>query len=178
MGVSGREIAIGILGFVVGSGAATQIGRAQDANSFNGTLSHVGIVVRDVDRAARVFGDVFDAEVPPPAVSPIIPFPSGVSDATTTVKITSFTKGNVRLELIQPLEDPSPWREFLERRGEGVHHLAFDMDNDYGTIVKWLQSKGGTWNLGTEEVNFAYVDMTPQLGMTLEVFGPGGPQLP
>ena len=177
MGVSGREIAIGVLGIVIGSSVATQIGRAQGTDSFNGTLSHVGIVVRDVDQAARIFGDVFDVEVPPPSESPIIPFPPGVSDETTTVKITSFTKGNVRLELIQPLGDPSPWREFLERRGEGVHHLAFDMD-DLSTTLNGLQSKGGTWNLGTEEVNFAYVDMTSQLGMTLEIFGPGGAQLP
>jgi catechol 2,3-dioxygenase-like lactoylglutathione lyase family enzyme len=177
MRMSRKEWAVGIAGFLFGSLVHTQLGGAQPGPSFDGTLSHVGIVVRDVDKAAKVFADVFSVEVPQTRMSPILPYPPSYGGATTAVKITSFIKGNVRLELIEPIEGSSPWRDFLEKRGEGIHHLAFDMGG-WNTAVKRLESKGGKWILGNETVNFAYVDMTPQLGFTLEVFGPGGARLP
>ena len=34
----------------------------------------------------------------------------------------------LQLELIQPNEEPSTWREFLDKHGEGVHHLAFNVN--------------------------------------------------
>jgi 4-hydroxyphenylpyruvate dioxygenase-like putative hemolysin len=47
--------------------------------------------------------------------------------------------GPVFLELLQPLEEPSFWRDFLETKGEGVQHLAFlvdDIDAEEARLVE------------------------------------------
>ena len=165
------------VGFFVGAVFSGQLVHSQISNEFDGTINHVAIVVRDVDQAARVFGDVFSADVPTPQIVTGLPFAAGYRDGTTGVKITTFSTGNVRLELIEPLDGPSPWKDFLDQRGEGIHHLAFDM-GDYNQTITMLQDKGGIWELGNETMNFGYVDMTKQLGFTLEVFGPGGARVP
>ena len=165
------------IGFLVGLIFSDQLVHSQNSNEFDGTIDHVGIVVRDVDQAARVFGDVFSAEVPTPNIVTGLPFAAGYRDGTTGVKIASFSTGNVRVELIEPIDGPSPWKDFLDQHGEGVHHLGFTM-GDYNRTIKRLQDKGGTWVLGNETMNFGYVDMTKQLGFTLEVFGPGGARVP
>ena len=37
--------------------------------------------------------------------------------------------GNMQIEIIQPDDKPNPWREFLEKRGEGIHHIGFQVEN-------------------------------------------------
>ena len=53
----------------------------------------------------------------------------------------------------------------------GVHHIAFSV-GEWAPMMKFLESKGGKWVQGIDEFNFGYVDMTPQLGFTIEVIGP------
>ena len=37
--------------------------------------------------------------------------------------------GNIELEIFEPDNKPSPWKEFLDAKGEGIHHLAFKVEN-------------------------------------------------
>ena len=80
-------------------------------------------------------------------------------------------KNNFRLELLEPVGGPSLWQEFLNEHGEGVHHLGFRVD-DVGAAVAFLEDKRGRWVLGGAGVDFGYVDMAPELGITIEVMGP------
>ena len=68
------------------------------------------------------------------------------------------------------MDGPSPWRDFLDDHGEGVHHLGFTVD-DVGKAVAFLEAKSGRWVMGDDKVDFGYVDMSPQLGVTIEVLG-------
>ncbi|MGQ9818850.1 MAG: methylmalonyl-CoA epimerase [Candidatus Kapaibacteriales bacterium] len=43
------------------------------------------------------------------------------------VKIASFKVGNVKIELTEPTSEDSPIHKFLEKRGEGIHHIAFEV---------------------------------------------------
>ncbi len=131
----------------------------------------MGIVVRDVETSAGVFGSVFGVEVPPPTVAPGIPVPPGRGGGTAQVKLTNLVKNNFRLELLEPVGGPSPWQEFLDEHGEGVHHLGFRVD-DVGAAVAFLEDKRGRWVLGGAGVDFGYVDMAPEPGITIEVMGP------
>ncbi|MGB9913840.1 MAG: methylmalonyl-CoA epimerase, partial [Candidatus Kapaibacteriota bacterium] len=45
------------------------------------------------------------------------------------VRIASFIIGDVLIELTAPTEEDSPISKFLEKRGEGIHHIAFEVDN-------------------------------------------------
>lgn len=48
--------------------------------------------------------------------------------ATEKVKVAVLMAGETRIELLQPSEPGSPVARFLEKRGPGVHHLAFEVD--------------------------------------------------
>ena len=49
--------------------------------------------------------------------------------------------GNLEFELIQPLSGKSIWREFLDKNGEGVHHVRFSVD-EAAPVTDYLKSKG------------------------------------
>ncbi len=58
------------------------------------------------------------------------------------VKVASFsTGGETRIELLEPTESESPVAKFIERRGEGVHHIALKVRN-IETVLEELKGKG------------------------------------
>jgi len=78
-----------------------------------GPAHHIGIAVRDLDAAVaryRAFGLTLDstAEVP-----------------SEGVRAAFLSSGGARIELLEPLRDDSAIARFLEKHGEGLHHLAF-----------------------------------------------------
>lgn len=81
-------------------------------------MDHVGIAVNDLDQALRFFEEIFD-----------IPMGEIVELPDQGVRATLLPVGQTRLELLQPLSGDSPVGRFLSTRGEGLHHLAFHVDN-------------------------------------------------
>ena len=84
-----------------------------------GRLNHVAIAVRDAEKAARIYGAVFGADI-----SAAVPLPAhGV--------ITVFvTLPNTKIEFIQPLGESSPIAKFLERNPDGgMHHVCYEVDD-------------------------------------------------
>ena len=82
-----------------------------------GRLNHVAIAVKDAEKAARIYGAAFGADI-----SAAVPLPEhGV--------ITVFvTLPNTKIEFIQPLGDASPIAKFLERNADGgIHHICYDV---------------------------------------------------
>ena len=166
-----ERLLIGIVSFALGSAIAMQAVQDQEAHPLDGAFTHLGVVVRDIETSARVFGDVFGVEVPPPSVARGLPVPPGRGGGAVQVKRTIFTKHNWTIELLEPVGGTGPWHEYLEEHGEGVHHLGFTVD-DVGAAVAFLESRRGRPVLGGQAVDFAYVDMAPELGFTVEVLGP------
>lgn len=81
-------------------------------------VDHVGIAVYDLEVALEFFRNIFGLESG--EVSELID--QGVKAALVEI-------GETRLELLEPLNMESPVGRFLERRGEGLHHLAFNVKN-------------------------------------------------
>ena len=82
-----------------------------------GRLNHVAIAVKDAEKAAKIYGAAFGADI-----SPAVPLPEhGV--------ITVFvTLPNTKIEFIQPLGETSPIAKFLERNADGgIHHICYDV---------------------------------------------------
>src|ERR1700684_827094 len=82
-----------------------------------GRLNHVAIAVRDAEKAAKIYGAAFGADI-----SAAVPLPEhGV--------ITVFvTLPNTKIEFIQPLGETSPIAKFLERNADGgIHHVCYDV---------------------------------------------------
>ena len=84
-----------------------------------GRLNHVAIAVKDAEKAAKIYGVGFNAEI-----SPAVPLPEhGV--------ITVFvTLPNTQIEFIQPLGRESPLATFLERTADGgIHHICYEVSD-------------------------------------------------
>ena len=82
-----------------------------------GRLNHVAIAVKDAEKAARIYGAAFGAEI-----SQAVPLPDhGV--------ITVFvTLPNTKIELLEPLGENSPINKFLEKSPDGgIHHVCYEV---------------------------------------------------
>ncbi len=104
-------------------------------------LTHVGIAVRSLDQTSRVFARLFSATPSTPEVV-----------ASDRVRVTTFRVGETSVELLEPASPGSTVAKFIERRGEGVHHLSFEVDDIVGEIAR-LKREG-----------FELVDDTPRPG--------------
>lgn len=85
-------------------------------------------------------------------------------------KLAFFQLGNIVIEFIEPVGGPSTWQEFLGTKGEGMHHLAFEvkgMDKQLASLkaigIPLIQC--GDYTGGC----YSYLDGAPQLGVILEL---------
>ena len=136
-------------------------------------ITQIGIIVRDIDAVSQVYADFLGVE------KPGWRWTDGYEKANTELygkasdaraKLAFFNMGQVQLELIEPDENPSTWREFLDKHGEGVHHIAFvikDMDGK----IRALEQNGmpliqrGDYDGG----RYAYIDTFKKLKVLTEL---------
>jgi len=79
--------------------------------------------------------------------------------------------GSVELELIEPLEGPSIYKEFLAKKGQGLHHLGFVVDDLDGALAAFRNMgidilMSGKWGDVSE---YYYMDTEPILGIIYEI---------
>ena len=86
-------------------------------------IDHVGVAVKDIDAALKLFQQVFGT--PPSEVEEL---------ADQGVRATLIHVGQTRLELLEPLSEESAVGRFIQRRGEGLHHLALNVDDIAGKL--------------------------------------------
>ena len=86
-------------------------------------IDHVGVAVKDIDAALKLFQQVFGT--PPAEVKEL---------ADQGVRATLIQVGQTRLELLAPLSEESAVGRFIQRRGEGLHHLALNIDDISGKL--------------------------------------------
>ncbi|MFW5420075.1 methylmalonyl-CoA epimerase [Nocardiopsis sp. CNT-189] len=83
-------------------------------------IDHIGIACRDLDSAVEFYRGAYGFEVAHEEVNE----EQGVREAMLRVSGTD-DGGASYLQLLEPIRDDSPVAKFLERNGEGVHHVAF-----------------------------------------------------
>jgi methylmalonyl-CoA/ethylmalonyl-CoA epimerase len=112
---------------------------------FSNRLVHIAVVVRDMDIAIKRLEAL--------GMGPFIPYPfDSLSplagkllfhgkplEGGGNVKIFTGKMGNVALELFETLEGVSPQKEFLESKGEGIHHIAFGVDDFNGELARFTE---------------------------------------
>ena len=82
------------------------------------SINHIGIAVRDLETSKALYQKIFNVEH----------FHEEVVEEQM-VAVASFTVGDVLLELTAPTSPESTIAKFLEKRGEGIHHIAFAADS-------------------------------------------------
>ena len=136
-------------------------------------ICQIGLIVRDIERTAKIYADVFGMDVPDVIITDTEDKAHTKLRGAPTqarAKLAFFQMGNVSLELIEPIGEPSTWKEFLDEHGEGVHHIAFQIEG-MDRVLAYLDSKNipaiqrGDYTGG----RYAYVDGAPSLGIILEL---------
>lgn len=140
-----------------------------------GAICQVGFIVRDIERAAKRFCAIFGVDMPPiwqtPGYAQVnTTFQGEPSEATA--KLAFFDAGQLQIELIEPDEKPSVWREFLDAHGEGVHHIAFKV-KDTNESAQFLAEHGITIRqqglYADRSGMYTYLDSGPVLGVMIEL---------
>jgi len=102
-------------------------------------IDHIAIAVTDVEESAKVYQQAL-----------------GVSDVefetveSEGVKVAIIHLENGRIELMQPTNDTSPIKKFLDKKGQGLHHMALDTGDIEGKLSVWrvwnsIFRKNKTW---------------------------------
>ena len=95
-------------------------------------IEHIGIAVKNLEESNTLFEKLFGQ---PPYKEETV--------ASEGVKTSFFKNGPNKIELLEATNAESPIAKFLEKKGEGIHHIAFDVENIY-TEIERLKNEGFT----------------------------------
>ena len=138
-------------------------------------ILHVCVVVRDVGKTAKALADRFGIG---PWEVHRKSYPK--SQATfrgepveCTFKFAYAKAGPITLELAEPISGKSSYREFLDKHGEGLHHIGFAAPLPFDAEVKKWQRQGikpiQSAKLDDPEEGWAYMDTQDLVGFTMEI---------
>ena len=124
---------------------------------------------KTLDHYTSVFGiDRPETIITGPAEESQIRFRGETTPARAKLAFIRFS--NITLELIEPVDGPSVWREFLDSHGEGVHHIAFQVKGMQSTVDDF-DSRGVPLSQKGEYTGgrYAYLDAADKLGVDIEL---------
>ena len=137
------------------------------------TICQVALVVKDLDKTVKEYAKLFGVQKPTPFC---VPEESEAhtrfrgKPTKTRARLAVFDLGQVVLEITEPDEEPSSWKDFLEKNGDGIHHIAF-MTEDREAAVKYFEENGmpvrhyGEYEGG----NYTVFDSKEKLGTFVQV---------
>ena len=88
-------------------------------------LDHIGIAVHNIKESLKFYEQILGLE-------------AGAMEELTQqgVRLIMLPLGDINIELLEPLSENSAIYKFLQKRGEGIHHLCFEVDNLEGKLKK------------------------------------------
>jgi len=93
-------------------------------------LAHIGIAVNKIDEALQVFEKILGLKLEETRAV-----------EAQRVKIVLLHIGETKIELLEPTDKEGTVAKFLEKKGEGIHHIAFKV-TDIENMLKQLKDKG------------------------------------
>ena len=91
-------------------------------------VNHIGIAVRDLDQAIEFWNKMFGVETPPPVTE-------------KDMRICMIKLGDLLVELIAPLGPEGVMARHIEKRGEGIHHVCYEVEDIYKAVEE-LAARG------------------------------------
>lgn len=95
-------------------------------------IEHIGIAVKNLETSNLLFEKLLG-----------IPAYKQEEVASEGVKTSFFMNGPNKIELLEATNADSPIAKFIEKKGEGIHHIAFDVENIVAEIER-LKGEGFT----------------------------------
>lgn len=94
------------------------------------TIDHIGIAVKDLEQSNELFRRLLGA-------------PHFKTETVDSEKVTTsfFQVGDSKIELLVATDPESPIAKYIEKRGEGIHHLAFEVADIHAEMAR-LQQEG------------------------------------
>ena len=91
-------------------------------------IDHIGIATRDIDCVLSLYRDLLGIEVADTVES-------------QAMNMAFLPVGETQIELLEPVDPESAIGKYIERRGEGIHHICFEVDDIEATLAH-LEGKG------------------------------------
>ncbi len=104
-------------------------------------INHIGIAVKNLERASGLWEKILGLNKVGEEYVP-----------DQNVKVAIFQIGETRVELLEPVNPESPVGKFLDKRGEGIHHICLEVENLERTLSE-LKTKDA-----------ALIDESPRIG--------------
>lgn len=104
-------------------------------------IDHIGIAVTDLEKASKIYTLLLNKK--PDKTENV---------ASENVLVSFFKTATAKIELLQATKENNSISNFITKKGEGVHHIAFEVKDIYAEIER-LQKEG-----------FSVVDSTPKKG--------------
>ena len=139
----------------------------------NNTVMQVGIIVRDIESKARAWSEILGLPMPDIIITDTADKTRAEYNGeptTARAKLAFFHMGQLDVELIEPIDGPSTWKDQLDGHGDSLHHIAFEIKG-MNEKTAYLDSQGvpllqrGEYTGG----RYAYFDGGAQLGTILEL---------
>lgn len=104
-------------------------------------IEHIGIAVKNIEASNQLFAKLFNKE-----------HYKMEEVESEGVKTSFFQLGESKIELLEATRDDSPIAKFIAKKGEGVHHIAFDVTDIYAEVTR------------LKEEGFVVLNETPKKG--------------
>src|SRR5262249_52890114 len=94
------------------------------------TVTQVGIIVSDIEAKARAWAELLGVPVPDISITDTVDITQTEHLGKSTparAKLAFIHLGQVDLELIEPIGEPSTWNDQLQQHGDSLHHIAFNV---------------------------------------------------
>jgi len=137
------------------------------------TVTQVGIIVSDIETRARAWAAVLGLPVPEIIITDTLDKARTEYRGQPSIaqaKLAFFHLGQVDLELIEPIGEPSTWKDQLDGHGDSLHHIAFQIKGMQDKLA-YLDANGAPLIQRGEYTGgrYAYVDAVAQLGTIVEL---------
>jgi len=88
-------------------------------------IEHIGIAVKDIKKATETYTKLFNQS----------PYKTEAVESENVIT-TFFKMGENKIELLEATSEESAIYKFIEKKGEGIHHIAFDVDDIYAEMER------------------------------------------
>ena len=136
----------------------------------NNLLWQIAIVVEDIDKTLDNYTKIFGIEKPAIIIDEKKETVYYDKVIFVSYKMAFLKMGLIQFEIIEPDSQQSSWRDFLNKYGDGVHHIALKV-NDLNNSIEYLNNLGMgiIQSADFTNGNYHYIDTKEQLGIILEL---------
>lgn len=126
-------------------------------------IEHLGIAVKSLEEAIPYYENVLGLKCY--AIEEV---------ADQKVKTAFFMVGQTKIELLEPTSEDSTIAKFIEKRGEGIHHLAFKIEDGVANALAEVEGKGVRLidkapRKGAEGLDIAFLHPKSTIGVLTEL---------